>query len=203
MAKSKSYGGLIFMTLVVLGAAGGTWYYYHSKADKQPEYSTVKVARGNIRQSISATGSLQTTSQVTVSSQVSGNVVDINADFNDKVKAGQWLLKIDPSTYEQRLKQAKADLDAATANTIKIREDAARTKDLFAKNLVPKSDYDSSVAQLAQAESLLLEAAPVAPLYFNTRTWLMSPRVRGWQEDSLWTRSYLTLELAPATNQSP
>ncbi len=48
---------------------------------------------------------------------------------------------------------------------------------------------------LAQAEAQLLAAAPVAPLYFNTRTWLMSPRVRGWQEDALWRRSYLNLSL--------
>lgn len=43
---------------------------------------------------------------------------------------------------------------------------------------------------LHEAESRLGEAAPVAPLYFNTRNWLMSPRVRGWQEDALWTRFY-------------
>ena len=43
---------------------------------------------------------------------------------------------------------------------------------------------------LADAETLLLTAAPVAPLYFNTRNWLMSPRVHGWRDDSLWTRDY-------------
>src|SRR4051812_22487228 len=102
MAKSKSSAGLIFLILVVLAAAGGTGYYYYGKSDKQPEYSTVKVGRGNVVQSISATGTLQTTSQVTISSQVSGNVVALapNADFNGKVTKGQWLLKIDPTTYE-------------------------------------------------------------------------------------------------------
>jgi HlyD family secretion protein len=158
MAKSKSYGGLIFLLVLVLGAGGGTWYYYKSKADKQPEYSTVKVGRGNVRQLISATGTLQTTSQVTISSQVSGNVVEINADFNDKVKAGQWLLKIDPSTYEQRLEQAKADYNAAEASTQKVRTDTQRIKDLFNQNppLVSKSEYDAAVAQLAQSESSLV-----------------------------------------------
>ena len=156
MAKSKSYGGIIFLTLVVLGAAGGTWYYFNSKADKQPEYATIKVGRGTVVQTISATGTLQTTSSVTISSQVSGNVVAINADFNDKVTKGQWLLKIDPSTYEQRVKQAKADFVAATASTIKVREDTARTKDLYTKNLESKSAYDAAVAQLAQSESTLV-----------------------------------------------
>ncbi len=51
-------------------------------------------------------------------------------------------------------------------------------------------DAPRLAAELARAESLLLTAAPVAPLYFNARNWLMSPRVHGWHEDALWTRSY-------------
>jgi len=156
MAKSRSSGGLIFTLIVVLGAAAGAWYYFAGRADKQPEYSTVKVTRGNITQTISATGNLQTTSQVTISSQVSGNVIAINADFNDIVKKGQWLLKIDPSTYQQRLRQATADLAAAKATAIKTRGDFARSKDLFAKNLISQSDYDTAEAMLAQAESSLV-----------------------------------------------
>ena len=156
MAKSKSYGGLIALTVVILASAGGSWYYFYGRGDKQPEYSTVKVARSNVIQTISATGNLQTTSQVTISSQVSGNVIAINADFNDKVTKGQWLLKIDPSTYQQKLRQATADLEAAKANTTKTRGDTARSKELFAKNLISQSDYDTAVAQLAQAESTLV-----------------------------------------------
>lgn len=51
------------------------------------------------------------------------------------------------------------------------------------------------VELLRAAESRLVELAPVAPLYYNSRNWLMSPRVRGWQSDALWTRFYLHVEL--------
>ena len=156
MAKSKNHGGLIFLTVVVLAAAGGSWYYFFGRPDKLPEYSTVKVARGNVIQTISATGNLQTTSQVTISSQVSGNVLAINADFNDIVKKGQWLLKIDPATYIQRLTQAKADLASANANAVKARADAARNKELFTKNLIAQSDYDVVLATLADTEATLV-----------------------------------------------
>jgi HlyD family secretion protein len=156
MAKSKNHGGLIFLTVVVLAAAGGSWYYFFGRPDKQPEYSTVKVARANVIQTISATGNLQTTSQVTISSQVSGNVLAINADFNDIVKKGQWLLKIDPATYIQKLTQAKADLASANANAVKSRADAARNKELFAKNLIAQSDYDVVLATLADTEATLV-----------------------------------------------
>ncbi len=162
MAKSKSPAGLIILILAVLAAAGGTWYYFYGRGDKQPEFSTVKIARGNIVQTISATGSLQTTSQVTISSQVSGNVMAINADFNDTVKKGQWLLKIDPSTYIQKLTQAQADLASADATTVKARGDTARNKELFDKKLISQSDYDTAVATLAQAESTLVSRRAAA-----------------------------------------
>ncbi len=156
MAKSRSLVGPIITIIVVAALGYAGWYYWDKKSSKEPEYSTVKVTRGNIIQTISATGNLQTTSQVTISSQVSGNVIAINADFNDIVKKGQWLLKIDPSTYDQKLTQAKADLAATTASTTKTREDAARTQDLFKKNLISQADNDTAIATLAQAESNLI-----------------------------------------------
>jgi oligopeptide transport system substrate-binding protein len=48
---------------------------------------------------------------------------------------------------------------------------------------------------LLAAEQLVLQSAPLTPVYFNTKIWLMSPRVRGWQEDGLWTRSYHNIYL--------
>jgi oligopeptide transport system substrate-binding protein len=59
------------------------------------------------------------------------------------------------------------------------------------------ADFDRALAagDLARAEALLLAEAPVAPLYFNVHHWLMAPRVRGWQEDALWSRCYLHVHL--------
>lgn len=56
-------------------------------------------------------------------------------------------------------------------------------------------DATARSTALAAAEARLVEAAAVAPLYFNTKIWLMSPRVRGWQEDGLWTRRYEEITL--------
>ena len=59
--------------------------------------------------------------------------------------------------------------------------------------------FDTALARgdAAAAELRLLEAAPLSPLYFNTKIWLMSPRVRGWQEDGLWSRCYQGISLEP------
>eukprot|EP01035_Chromulina_nebulosa_P064718 gene64718-88539_t len=59
MAKSKSYGGLIVLALLVAAAGGGAWYYFNAKTDKAPEFQTTKVSRGDIVQTITATGDLQ------------------------------------------------------------------------------------------------------------------------------------------------
>jgi oligopeptide transport system substrate-binding protein len=60
---------------------------------------------------------------------------------------------------------------------------------IFSKAVVQR-DPTARAETFANVERLLLESAPVAPVYFNTKIWLMSPRVRGWQEDGLWTRCY-------------
>lgn len=70
--------------------------------------------------------------------------------------------------------------------------------DEFDRLLAEASHQSDRVAQsplLARAEELLLEAVPVAPLYFNSQHWLMSPRVRGWRQDALWNRDYTALRL--------
>jgi oligopeptide transport system substrate-binding protein len=59
----------------------------------------------------------------------------------------------------------------------------------FAHAIVSTDPAERSAAFTA-AERVLLFSAPLTPVYFNTRIWLMSPRVRGWQEDGLWTRCY-------------
>ena len=100
---------------------------------------------------------------------------------------------------------AAGDYDIAFATTLPLLEvaDPLLLMENFvsgaAGNYPHWSDarFDAMVARadFAAAETRLLELAAVAPLYFNTRTWLMSPRVRGWQEDALWSRSYLHVYL--------
>ncbi len=59
------------------------------------------------------------------------------------------------------------------------------------------ADASARQAALRDAEDLLLAAAPLAPVYFNAKIWLLSPRVRGWEEDGLWGRCYDGMRLVP------
>jgi oligopeptide transport system substrate-binding protein len=95
------------------------------------------------------------------------------------------------------------DFDIAFATSIPDVADPAAMLSDFA-GLAPLNyprwsdpDFDAALVagRFAAAEERLLESAAVAPLYFNTKIWLMSPRVRGWQEDGLWARCYQGISL--------
>src|SRR6186713_3600024 len=103
---------LIVAALAVLAAGG--WYWYDSRnSDGELRYRTAKVERGSIAAVVVASGTLNATTTVQVGSQISGQVKDIYADFNTTVKKDQVIARIDPSTFELRVNQARADLDSA------------------------------------------------------------------------------------------
>jgi len=155
MAKSGSFGKIVTY-LVLLGAVGGGgWYYFKAKNNVPPQITSVNVTRGEVIQAVTATGALEAVVEVDVSSQVSGLVVDVLVDYNDQVKAGDVLARLDPSTYEQRLKQAEADLASTEASNKLTKLNTERTRDLRTKNLVSQQELDQAEATLAQSNATL------------------------------------------------
>lgn len=117
------------------------------------EYKTTPVTRGDITQSVTANGQITPIKTVTVGSQVSGIITKILVDFNSSVTKGQVVAQIDPSTYEQSLIQAEADManDKAALSLAQLNHD--RNKELLAANALPKADYESSAVALEQAQA--------------------------------------------------
>jgi HlyD family secretion protein len=102
------------LVLVLAAAAAGGWYWYQSRADSgDVRYRVAKVERGPMAAVVVASGTLNAVTTVQVGSQISGQVKDIYADFNTAVKKGQVIARIDPATYELRVNQTRADVDAA------------------------------------------------------------------------------------------
>lgn len=156
MALSRALT-LTIGTLLVASAAGG--YYYHrrsAQAEKPPSYNTAVIAKGNIRQVVTATGQLAPLLEVDVGSQISGLVKKLYVDFNSRVAKGQKLAEIDPATYQQRLRQAEANLASTEAANRLQRLNTERARELKEKQLVSQQDYDQAVAQLQQSEAQLL-----------------------------------------------
>jgi HlyD family secretion protein len=103
-----------FALLAVVALAAGGWYWYQSRdGEGEVRYRTAKVERGPIAAVVVASGTLNAVTTVQVGSQISGQVKEIFADFNTAVKKDQVIAQIDPSTFELRVNQARADLDSA------------------------------------------------------------------------------------------
>ena len=141
-------------------ATAALWWWQQHQPDAQGGYRTVGVERGDIRVAISATGTLSAISTVTVGSQVSGQVTDVLADFNDKVEKGQVIARIDPSTYEAQIAQgtaqvasAQASLRQAQAGLRNAELDYQRKQALGGQQLVARSDIDLARAARDQAQA--------------------------------------------------
>src|SRR5262249_5039688 len=100
--------------VVRVGGTGG--YFLWGRRASSEEYITAKVERGAIRNTVSATGTLQAVTTVQVGSQVSGTISELYADFNTVVKKGQLVAQLDPRVYEAQVASQRANLEQARAN---------------------------------------------------------------------------------------
>jgi HlyD family secretion protein len=161
---------LIVFLLAVAGSAGG-WYYMR-KNTKEPEVRTAQISRGDIVQAVQATGTLEAVTTVEVGSQVSGIVEELYADFNDIVKKGKVIARLDPTILDTQIEQQKAnvarseaDLDRLKVTLVDAQQKLDRAKALSEKNLLPRSELDAALttvnstqAQIKSSEAALVQA---------------------------------------------
>ncbi|MBZ5682904.1 MAG: efflux RND transporter periplasmic adaptor subunit [Acidobacteriia bacterium] len=107
-----------------------------------PEYFTAKVEKGDIRQVIEATGTINPVTSVQVGSQVSGMISKLYVDFNSKVTKGQVIAEIDPKLFEGAVLQAQADLQNSQALLAAAKANVAKDQATQQQN---KLDYDRAV----------------------------------------------------------
>lgn len=162
------------ITLVLLAAASGGAYAYYSyrNAPVAPTVLTSVVARGDIADTVGATGTLQAVTTVQVGTQVSGTIQAMYADFNSLVRQGQVLARLDPSLFQTQIEQARANLIRAEADLERLRvtlDDArtklARARELSERELIPRSELEtaevnvrSSEAQIRSSEAQVTQA---------------------------------------------
>jgi len=168
--------GIAILMIVALGIVAFLTLRHKEDALK---FRTEKVVRGDIEAAVTATGTLNAVTTVLVGTQVSGTIKNIHADFNSPVKKGELIAEIDPAAFEAQAEQARANLLTARANlekSVVALTDTERTmnrsKELFSKDFVARSELDTaetnyatakaqvsaSKAQVAQAEAALKAA---------------------------------------------
>jgi HlyD family secretion protein len=149
----------IFLILAIAAVgAGGLWYgVSHSRPDasSDPAWRTATVERGSIIAAVSATGTINPTATAIVGSQVSGQVLEIFADFNSNVKAGEVLARLNAEQISARLDAARADLAQARAQIQIQRSQIDKVKADIQKLGATRAD---ALANVAKADALVEDA---------------------------------------------
>ncbi|QOY62324.1 efflux RND transporter periplasmic adaptor subunit [Lysobacter sp. H21R4] len=164
--------------LLALVVAGVYFWQQRASGDGAGDYRTATAERGDVRVSISATGTLGAISTVDVGSQISGLVTEVLADFNDTVSKGQVIARIDPSTFDAQIAQGNAAVQAAQASLATARAAAAnaeadfrRKTELGERQLVASSDIDLARTARDQARAQVQAAqAQITQQRASTRT---------------------------------
>jgi HlyD family secretion protein len=115
---------------------------FEFKGQDKPEYFTSKADRGDIREIVEATGTINAVITVQVGSQVSGTISRLYVDFNSRVKKGQIVAQIDPPLFKGAVLQARADVGNAQANIVSAKANLERAK---ATEVQTKADYERAV----------------------------------------------------------
>ena len=158
--------------LIIAAIGAGAGAYYIKRNGAEVTVNTAPVTRGEIIDTVGATGTLQAVTTVQVGSQVSGNISFLGADFNSIVHKGQVIARLDPSLFQAQVEQARANLVKSQADVDRngvaltdAQQKFTRSKELAARNLVPQSDLDaakiavdSAQAQLQSSQATVVQA---------------------------------------------
>lgn len=135
-----------------------SWLWPDSKKKEEVSFVTEKVAPANIQNSITATGSIEPVTEVTVGTQVSGIISKIYVDYNSVVKKGQVIAELDKTNLISTLNTAKANLNNAESSLNYQTANYKRYKELYQKGLVSADEYENALLSYKQAKEQVVSA---------------------------------------------
>lgn len=175
--RRRLWIGVAIAALVAAGVLA-VWQPWRRAEDGLADLTWGEVSRGDIEVTVSSTGTLEAIDSVEVGTQVSGTLSEVLADFNDTVRAGQVLARIDPKLLDAALREAAAGLARSRAQLAQAEADLARQRALLAEQLVPPSEFatyetavavaragvDSASAQVERARENRANAVITSPI---------------------------------------
>jgi HlyD family secretion protein len=156
IVKTKKVAS-ITIPAVLLAAA--FFLFRSSSFADAPTLRFATVERGDLQAVVSSTGALNAVQTVSVGTQVSGQVSELLVDFNDEVKKGQLLARIDPTILQQAVADAGANLERLKAQTNQTVRDQARNSELSSEGLIAQSAFEQGQASLEVARAAEKSAA--------------------------------------------
>ncbi len=148
-------------TAMVALFGGTAWLYKRADGKELPQYRTAPVTRASIKSTVSATGALSAVRTVQVGTQVSGQLAQIYVDFNDHVKKGQLLARIDPTLQQQAVEDAQAQLERAQATLTQAQDDYNRNKQLLDAKVITAQEF-STVQSNFSVQQATVKSARIA-----------------------------------------
>jgi HlyD family secretion protein len=142
----------ILITVGILAALFIAYRLFAGSKGNKLEVISQPVKRGEITDVITATGTLKALNTVDVGTQVSGVIDELYADFNDKVKVGQVIARLDTKTLSANVSDAKSNLDRAQLQTQQLKLVYERTKNLYDQKLASKEEFEKSEYEYKNAE---------------------------------------------------
>ena len=150
---------IIFFLVILLTGAIYSYFSLQGESGKT-RYKTQATDRGDIVRTISANGTLTPLELVDIGTQISGRVIELFADFNDQVKTGQILAKLDPALLNAQLRQSEASLKSAQTALSVAANKANRSRNLIEKGFLSKEVMDEvrELLDSARAQVTVSEA---------------------------------------------
>lgn len=154
----KKLSKLWLVVAVVIIVAIVAWALSGGKKEEQITFDTAAVAPANIMNSITATGTIEPVTSVTVGTQVSGIVSKLYVDYNSVVKKGQVIAELDKTNLMSQLNSAKTQLATAQSQLNYQTTNFNRYKTLYQKGLVAADDFDNAKLSYTQAKEQVASA---------------------------------------------
>jgi HlyD family secretion protein len=151
---------LVITGIFLAAVAAGIWYWL-KPAEASRTYRFVEIERGDLESVVAATGTLEPVTTVSVGTQVSGQISEIYVDFNDRVKAGQVIARLDKSVLESAVEEAQATLRRNRAQKVQAEIEYRRLGSLYEQGIVAQHDLDLARQDL-DVTSSNLESAEAA-----------------------------------------
>lgn len=144
---------ILIAAAVIVVAGGSLWLFGGSSAKHKVNYVTTTVSKGEISESVTATGTIEPVTEVEVGTQVSGIIDKIYVDYNSVVTKGQLIAEMDRVTLQSELASQRAAYNGAKAEYEYQEKNYIRNKGLHEKQLISDTDYEQSVYNYEMAKS--------------------------------------------------
>ncbi len=191
---------LLLLGLLAVALAAGGFLYLRRGDNAEAKYRWVKIDRGTVTATVTATGTLSAVTTVSVGSQVSGIISRLHADFNSVVKKGQLLAELDPTPFQQAVDQQRANLEKAKVELRNAEISLTRAKNLFKQDLEAQSDLDAAQTTRDSDEAAVGQAAAALK---QAETNLSYTKITSPVDGVVVTRAYDLGQTVAASFQAP